>query len=153
MDIQQMVTFIDTNGSRTFDYNACVRQLFGEDAVTKVLTLPQLSSLGASTVTMASPGKTIVNMSPSQKYIETCSDLSPIQKKNLKPIMSPMQITTARNMVKKQMNDERSVIEAKMKDIEEQQAYIIADYDRRHPKPEPEQLTIAQLKEKYSKKK
>ena len=67
--------------------------------------------------------------------------------------MSPMQITTARNMVKKQMNDERSVIEAKMKDIEEQQAYIIADYDRRHPKPEPEQLTIAQLKEKYSKKK
>lgn len=43
-DLQTFVTWFDTNGSDTLDYNELVRQIYGEDVLTRPLKLPPLQS-------------------------------------------------------------------------------------------------------------
>jgi hypothetical protein len=42
-DVNNMLVWFDTNGSQQFDYNELARQLYGDDVMTRPLSMPKLS--------------------------------------------------------------------------------------------------------------
>lgn len=63
-DVKSMLIWFDTNGSSQFDYNELSRQLYGDDVMTRPLSMPKLSR--AATAIMTASG----HLSPisSQSY-------------------------------------------------------------------------------------
>jgi Ca2+-binding EF-hand superfamily protein len=123
-ELNDLVTWFDTDGSRRMDYNAFTAQLFGEDIMTRTLHLPKLHKLaGSATFNLSSTYKGTDN-------IESGGDCSMNKKTMLVESQKAkiLRLNAKRNIVQ----GERKSVVSKLKTIDQQKEAIIAQYKARH---------------------
>ncbi len=134
-ELTTLSTWFDNNGSGLFDYNSCIELIFGEDVSTKTLVLPKLGMSASGSVSMLPTLAMTKSMQgPASGSLADLSDLNQTQKKNLEVIESEATKFNRNKLQRKAILAERRKIAAKIEEIENQQKYIIDDYNVRHPK-------------------
>jgi Ca2+-binding EF-hand superfamily protein len=141
-ELQSLVTWFDTDGSRSLDYNAFVRELYGDDITTVKLVLPKLSSgelaLLSTSATMKSlPGSFILKKSDEK--------LDMTRDRNMQPIESNAVILARNANIKKKILSERAKVERKLQSIEEQRKKVVEEFKSKHHKNKASEATATSL--------
>lgn len=123
-EIEDLVTWFDTDGSRKMDYNAFVAQLYGDDVMTRTLHLPKLHKLA---------GSATFNLSQTYKgkdEVKSSGNCSMNKKTML--VESQKTKILRLNAKRKVVQQERRDVVNKLKMIEDQKDRIIESYKKRH---------------------
>ena len=128
-DIIALISWFDTNGTKTLDYNALTNQLYGEDISTKTITLPKL--------TVNKPIDTF-NSSSTRKSITDKYELT--LQKNMEFIESDASKLARNNTNRRKILSERAKLERKLLSIEEQRKKTVEEYKLRQSAKKNENL-------------
>jgi Ca2+-binding EF-hand superfamily protein len=123
-ELDDLVIWFDTDGTRKMDYNAFTAQMFGDDIMTKSLHLPKLHKLaGSASYNLA---ETYNGKGDTKTSGEFASNKKTMLVESEKAKM--LRLTIKR----KQVQQERRDALAKLKSIDEQKEKIIDAYKKRH---------------------
>ena len=127
-EISHLMQWFDTDGTGKLDYNALIRQMYGEDVLTKQLALPKLNRLAGNanynvtnTYSSAHPGVIADNSSTlvSQTKVMLLAESAMVRKLRL-------------DVKRKVVLTERHNVQERLKRVEEQRMKLLADYRQRH---------------------
>jgi hypothetical protein len=84
-ELQKFITWFDTNGREKFDYNEFIRQVYGDDVMTRKLQLPVVKSKSLKSLNDTSDDVSIASHSSMTSYVNSSkgssSFLSPVNTK------------------------------------------------------------------------
>ena len=144
-EINDLVIWFDTNGSRQMDYNAFTAQMFGEDVMTKSIQLPKLHKLA---------GTATYNLTDTYKGNGSFDTSGGFDNNKKTMLVESQKAKMLRLMAKRDLvNKERKDVENKLLSIDEQKEKILEQYKLRHKeareaykRPPPQLFGISQKK-------
>ena len=123
-EIKHLMQWFDTDGSQKLDYNSLVRQMFGEDVLTKPLALPKLNRFaGNSNYNVTN---TYSAAQPTQLF-DNSSTLVP-QTKVMLLAESALVRKLRLDVKRKVVLTERHKVQERLKQVEDQRIKLLADY-------------------------
>ena len=123
-EVQDLVVWFDTDGTRQLDYNAFTAQMFGDDVMTKSLQLPKLHKLAGSATF------NLLDTYQGKGDIKASGEV--VMNKKTMLVESNKAKMLRLNAKRSIVQQERKDVIAKLKSVELQKEKVIEDYKKRH---------------------
>ena len=113
-ELRQFVLWFDSNGTETMDYSMLIIQLFGEDVLTRPLSLPSLSHHTTTSTAFSTTTFSTTANAPASSELDKNEIKESLRQKALKKIQRNKQIVA-----------ERVKVQAKLESIEKQRQALL----------------------------